>query len=243
MIRRHQPLITPRIPFEVQSLPPPPSITPRTNLSEKVKKPTESPTPPSRQLPAIHIVPAPFRELEQNEIQTGTQQKPNEDVQDTITSYESELSDLDDADEIVGRRSQATKASSRPDIAKIPKPPGEAGRPGCGGFKLEDALDWPKDLFTSVQKCAHDLVAELLDDTKSYNKQPTYKLDRICRKLEGEFPQLRNYENCWPIRCIVKAKLKSTSEIARRQGVRFVTGKVSKAVTANRIPSAPELDE
>jgi hypothetical protein len=37
------------------------------------------------------------------------------------------------------------------------------------------------------------------------------------RQIEVEFACLHDYENCWPIWCIIKSKLKSTSEIARRQ--------------------------
>ena len=37
-------------------------------------------------------------------------------------------------------------------------------------------------------------------------------------QMELEFARLQDYENCWPIRCIIKSKLKSSSEISRRQG-------------------------
>jgi len=33
----------------------------------------------------------------------------------------------------------------------IPKPQGEVGRPGRGGYNLQDALEWDKDLFYRVR--------------------------------------------------------------------------------------------
>jgi hypothetical protein len=33
---------------------------------------------------------------------------------------------------------------------KIPKPPGEAGRPASGGFNLEEALGWPKGTYQKI---------------------------------------------------------------------------------------------
>ena len=35
--------------------------------------------------------------------------------------------------------------------AKIPKPPGEAGRPGRGGYALKTALDWPEGRYKEAQ--------------------------------------------------------------------------------------------
>lgn len=34
---------------------------------------------------------------------------------------------------------------------QIPKPIGEAGRPGSGGYNLEDTLHWPKPRFSNLQ--------------------------------------------------------------------------------------------
>lgn len=34
---------------------------------------------------------------------------------------------------------------------KIPKPPGEAGHPGSGGYNLKDVLGWAKAEFDQVQ--------------------------------------------------------------------------------------------
>ena len=38
-----------------------------------------------------------------------------------------------------------------PDDATIPKPPGEAGRPGHGGYTLDVALDWNPKVFKKLK--------------------------------------------------------------------------------------------
>ncbi len=57
---------------------------------------------------------------------------------------------------------ETTAASRAPTLAKdlIPKPPGEAGRPGRNGYSLEETLcsdqvGWDKEFYTSVQVCRH----------------------------------------------------------------------------------------
>lgn len=58
---------------------------------------------------------------------------------------ESDLSDVDSPSDIPNMQ----QASNSP--SKIPKPPGEAGRPKSGGFNLEEMLCWPKEDFNTIQ--------------------------------------------------------------------------------------------
>ena len=113
---------------------------------------------------------------------------------------ESNLSDL----ESEGNLSNLHAPNEVP-LSKIPKPPGEAGRPGSGGFNLEETLGWPKEYFNKIQvryetyvvknhlrhhiaqKETQDLVTTNLEESNSYNKQPSYKIDRICRKVRSAF--------------------------------------------------------
>lgn len=55
---------------------------------------------------------------------------------------ESDLSELSDLD---------SPSDSGLDDVKIPKPPGEAGQPGCGGYMLEEALDWDSKSFRKLK--------------------------------------------------------------------------------------------
>jgi hypothetical protein len=63
----------------------------------------------------------------------------------------SELSSLDgsdDPDDTDDDDDDDDNPGGTPQRAKIPKPKGEAGRPGSGGYNLVQALNWePKDFF------------------------------------------------------------------------------------------------
>jgi hypothetical protein len=56
------------------------------------------------------------------------------------SDLDSELDELSDSD-----------ASSDSDDAKIPKPQGEAGRPGRGGYNLAAALDWNSKQYNKLK--------------------------------------------------------------------------------------------
>jgi hypothetical protein len=62
--------------------------------------------------------------------------------------------------------SELPSEESDSDDEQIPKPSGKAGRPGRGGYNLEDALDWdPKDfaklkVFIHSSTCFHPMLKE-----------------------------------------------------------------------------------
>ena len=58
---------------------------------------------------------------------------------------ESGIDDLEDSDSVL------TDLEEEPEDEKIPKPPGEAGRPGSGGYNLKEVLGWTKADFDKVQ--------------------------------------------------------------------------------------------
>ncbi|KDR71182.1 hypothetical protein GALMADRAFT_214158 [Galerina marginata CBS 339.88] len=81
---------------------------------------------------------------------------------------ESELSDLSDIEE--------APTTSK----KIAKPSGEPGRPGSGGYSIEDALaSWGKEEVLKVNKLVKKLADLKLDKTKSYSKQNGKKVNDI----------------------------------------------------------------
>ena len=155
IIRRHQPLITLRIPFEVQPLPPPPAIALRKNFRGVFTKSNDK--APSRRHPALVPIPVvskstppkssrvendPALEVRRNAISGGNGAVANIDSEDS----ESDLSDLDGLSDTPELQQAASSL-----LSKIPKPPGEAGRPKSGGFNLEETLSWPKEYFNDVQ--------------------------------------------------------------------------------------------
>lgn len=67
-----------------------------------------------------------------------------------LTSVPTSDSDILDSDASDSSES-GSECSTDSDGGTIPKPPGEAGRPGCGGYTLEDALDWNPNAFKKLK--------------------------------------------------------------------------------------------
>ncbi|KAI6002529.1 hypothetical protein EDC04DRAFT_2611842 [Pisolithus marmoratus] len=93
---------------------------------------------------------------------------------------------------------------------KIPKPLGEPGHPGCGGYTLEMALDWNGKTYAKFK-----LIDDHLDTTKCASAQNPTLLKVICKKATDAFPNLENYSNCWPATDMIMMCLKYTSSHAR----------------------------
>jgi hypothetical protein len=64
----------------------------------------------------------------------------------------SDLTDLEERDDLEVTDDEANI---------IPKPTGEAGRPGRGGYNLEEALDWDKALYRRLKACGLCFIAAL----------------------------------------------------------------------------------
>ena len=92
-------------------------------------------------------------------------------------------------------------SSTDSDDSTIPKPAGEAGWPGRGGYNLEVALDWDPKAFKklkvrfincikldlsrndSIKAYVHRLIKENLDTTKCYSSQSLSELQAVCRAV------------------------------------------------------------
>ena len=82
------------------------------------------------------------------------------DMEDLTCSEDTAAAD-DDPEETLSTPSPLTSDDESEDInglghkdlddAKIPKPPGEAGRPCSGGYNLRDVLGWTKADFDKIQ--------------------------------------------------------------------------------------------
>ena len=116
---------------------------------------------------------------------------------DSSNDLSLDLSDIDSDD----------TASSLSKESKIPKLQGEAGRPGCGGYTLQTALNWNSKAYTqfkvrpakhkpqalnisTIQKLAHDLIDEHLDTTKCASAQNQTILKLVCDKVSCNSYQL-----------------------------------------------------
>jgi hypothetical protein len=85
--------------------------------------------------------------------------------------------------------------------SKIPKPHGEPGRPGRGGYTLQEALDWSPKVYVKfkvsnafsrggissthehLKKCMHHLMDEHLDMTKCISSQSPVLLGIVRNKV------------------------------------------------------------
>ncbi|KAG2336179.1 hypothetical protein BDR05DRAFT_839972, partial [Suillus weaverae] len=99
---------------------------------------------------------------------------------------------------------------------KIPKPTGEPGRPGRGGYTLYDALNWSPKAYARFKKYMHDVIDNDLETKLSASAQSPEQFEIVRNKAAGEFPDLQNYVNLWPIDDIILTRLKYMSRCARQ---------------------------
>ncbi|KAI5988138.1 hypothetical protein EDC04DRAFT_2912605 [Pisolithus marmoratus] len=119
------------------------------------------------------------------------------ETSDSPSSSESSLSSWDDDEE------SRTK--------KIPKPNGEVGRPGRGGYNLKDQLGWGEDGFKKLKVKKH------LDPTRCRSLQDRKALETVSKMAIAEFPDLDDFDECWPVQDLVQLQLKYLSFRARQQ--------------------------
>ncbi|KIK33157.1 hypothetical protein CY34DRAFT_18549 [Suillus luteus UH-Slu-Lm8-n1] len=119
----------------------------------------------------------------------------------------------------------STSSASLSEDSKIPKPAGEPGRPGHGGYTLYEALDWNPRAYTKFKKYMHSLVEDHLDTTKCASAQSPALLKVVCDKALDNFLDLGNYSNLWPVNDLIMMRLKYTSGRARRKEGEMAAGK------------------
>ena len=111
--------------------------------------------------------------------------------------------DSDPADSLIDDEDAADNNEST-NNKKIPKPPGEPGRPNSGGYNIEHELrGWSPDMVTAVnvscelqhysikfayvsflsQKFVKQMADDALDVTKSYSKQKISDITTLCIKV------------------------------------------------------------
>ncbi|KAI6096458.1 hypothetical protein F5141DRAFT_1067701 [Pisolithus sp. B1] len=117
---------------------------------------------------------------------------------------------------------------------KISKPSGEAGRPGHGGYNLEEQLGWGDDSFKSLKRFVNKAIKKHLDVTKCRSQQHRRALDTVCDLAVVEFPDLSTFENCWPVLDLIQMHLKYLSSRARQEK-RIADGSSEAAKGGKRI--------
>ncbi|KAF4596146.1 hypothetical protein EYR38_007520 [Pleurotus pulmonarius] len=111
--------------------------------------------------------------------------------------------------------------NDRGDQGKIPKPIGEPGqRPETGGFPLKERLLkvelWEEETYDDVLNTVRKASQVALNLSVSYKFQDKGKIDMICAKMARKWDFLDEYDGHWPVKSMLKAYLKYTSERARK---------------------------
>ncbi|KAL0958556.1 hypothetical protein HGRIS_000696 [Hohenbuehelia grisea] len=107
--------------------------------------------------------------------------------------------------------------------AKISKPPGEPGRPDSGGWSLKDQLvrveKWGEKDYKAIRQRISDIAKERnIDLAVNFANQKAGDINAICDKMREEYTFLEKYmyEDCWPVKCIMKSITKYRSEHGKK---------------------------
>ncbi|KAJ3717009.1 hypothetical protein C8R42DRAFT_724650 [Lentinula raphanica] len=106
---------------------------------------------------------------------------------------------------------------SKGQSAGIPKPDGEAGRPGRGGYNLQATLKWSVKKWRSVQGFIRSRVLETLDCSLPLSDQPLLRVQAIRDQASTKFPFLNDYENLWVIDDMIRSRLKYEKTALKRK--------------------------
>ncbi|KIK60667.1 hypothetical protein GYMLUDRAFT_244242 [Collybiopsis luxurians FD-317 M1] len=107
-------------------------------------------------------------------------------------------------------------AASNENEDQIPKPVSEAGRPGRGGYNLQEKLGWPAQRFKNVHGFIRTRVKATLDCSLPFSDQPLHKLQNIRDEAVVNYTFLRTYENCWVVDDLIRARLKTEKQSLKR---------------------------
>ncbi|KAK7435883.1 hypothetical protein VKT23_019414 [Stygiomarasmius scandens] len=103
----------------------------------------------------------------------------------------------------------------------IPKPQGEMGRPGRGGYSLRTALGWEETQYKKAKKTVLRLVEDKLDGSVPYTLQPAEQpgdpLNIVRSEMITKYPALHQYEDNWATNDFIRAALKYRQTIVKQE--------------------------
>ncbi|KAJ3806576.1 hypothetical protein F5876DRAFT_80554 [Lentinula aff. lateritia] len=102
----------------------------------------------------------------------------------------------------------------------IPKPPGEVGRPGRGGYNLKKILGWPKEDYDNVKEFVKTLVNSL-DCTIPFTEQSFDDLSSIRQQAIKKFDFLNKYQKHWVVDDFIRCRLKYQKTSHNRRNAQF----------------------
>ncbi|KAJ3970625.1 hypothetical protein EV361DRAFT_271583 [Lentinula raphanica] len=96
---------------------------------------------------------------------------------------------------------------------KIPKPPGEAGKPSRGGYNLRIQLGWADTRFDDVENFMNEVVGKKLDCAQSFSEQSLADIQEIQNMALKRYPFLKEYHDNWVADEFIKSALKRHKKV------------------------------
>ncbi|KAJ3780262.1 hypothetical protein GGU10DRAFT_380918 [Lentinula aff. detonsa] len=103
------------------------------------------------------------------------------------------------------------------DPAGIPKPDGEAGRPGRGGYNLQTTLAWSAKRWRDVKGFIRNRVRATLDCSLCFSDQPLQRLHDIRQEAVAKYSFLQEYEDLWAVDDLIRSRLKYEKVALKRK--------------------------
>ncbi|KAJ3912784.1 hypothetical protein F5877DRAFT_84451 [Lentinula edodes] len=112
----------------------------------------------------------------------------------------------------------------------IPKPPGEVGRPGRGGYSLFEVLSWPRKKYDKVKKYINKLVEDNLDCELPMSEQRAVNVKKVRDEAVAKYVFLKEYRGFWALDDFIRNHLKYQKSVLRRQKLEKMVADVRPAV-------------
>ncbi|TFK59709.1 hypothetical protein BDN72DRAFT_905602 [Pluteus cervinus] len=181
--------------------------TPYTHRKEvRIAIPSPATTPPSRHRPRT--------------TPSGSRTPPRPTSSRAPSRATSRVGESTPADNL--RLSSVSSLSSLDDDEQdiIPRPDGESGRPGRGGYTLKRAVSRHLDNFEEINEFVRKLCDNELDTAYTITFQSPAAVQSIREKAARKFPELERFADLWPVNGIIRAKLQYSSQAIRKAGNR-----------------------
>ncbi|PPQ84074.1 hypothetical protein CVT24_002418 [Panaeolus cyanescens] len=125
----------------------------------------------------------------------------------------------------------------------IPKPAGEPGRPGSGGYNIKAVLEklGTQSRIDEFTACTKSRATLYLDDSLSYKNQDKVAINRVVSDVRQKFPELAMFADDWPVHDILKGHCKYRSSRVRQASSRPQRKK--RRVIADQSNSDDDSDE
>ncbi|KAJ4496411.1 hypothetical protein C8J55DRAFT_554137 [Lentinula edodes] len=119
----------------------------------------------------------------------------------------------------------------------IPKPPGEVGRPGRGGYSLFEVLGWPKKKYDKVKKFVNGLVEDHLDCELPMGEQSAASVKRVRQQAVEKYTFLKEYSGLWAVNDFIRNHLKYQKSVLRKEKLEKMAAEARPAAEKNETRS------